>query len=152
MKIPFPGRRTRLIAIGYGLALFQWMSVEDNAVWPAALYGLGLAALIVNLTLLDKMGGKHIPLRYLAFAGALWGALLGLGTSLAVTGLMFFKNAVHAHFFLDYPPELMLAMLRRAPVWTAAGSLIGIGLTLVWLSIHSKKHERTSEEMAEGTT
>lgn len=152
MKIPVAGRHTRLIAMGYGLALFLWMSVEDNAIWPVTLYGLGLAALIVNLTLLDKMGGKFILPRYLPLIGAVWGALIGLGANIAVTGLMFFKNAVHAHFFLDYPPELMLAMLRRAPVWTAAGSLVGIGLKLVWLSRLSKKHERTPEEMAERTT
>ncbi len=152
MKIPVAGRRTRLIAMGYGLALFLWMSVEDNAVWPVTLHGLGLAALIVNLALLDKMGGKFIPPRYLPFAGALWGALIGLGASLAVTGLMFFKNAVHAHFFLDYPPELMLAILRRAPAWTIAGSLAGIGLALAWLSKLPKKNESTPEEMAEGTT
>lgn len=152
MKIPIAGRRTRLVAMGYGLALFLWMSVEDNAIWPVTLYGVGLAALIVNLTILDKIGGKFIPPRYLLFAGVLWGALLGLSASLAAAGLMFFKNAVHAHFFPDYPPGLMLAMLGRAPAWIAAGSLVGIGLTLVQLSTYTKKHGRTPEEMAEGTT
>lgn len=152
MIIPVPGRRIRLIAIGYGVALFAWMSVEDNAIWPVALYGLGLAALIVNLAISDKMNGRFISPRYLPFAGVLWGALVGLSASLAVVGLMFFKNAVHAHFFLDYPPELMLAMLGRAPAWTIAGGLAGIGLALAWLSILPKKNEPTPEEMAEGTT
>jgi len=151
MSIPAAGRRTRLIAMGYGLALFLWMSVEDNAVWPVSLYGLGLAALIVNLTLLDKMGGQFISLRYLPLVGALWGALIGLGASLAVTGLMFFKNAAHAHFFLDYPPELMLSMLRRAPAWTITGGLAGVGLALAWLSKLPKKNERTPEKLAEET-
>jgi hypothetical protein len=151
VTIPVAGRRARLIVMGYGAALFLWMSVEDNAVWPVTLYGVGLAALIVNLTLSDKIGGKFILPRWLPLAGALWGGLNGLSANLAVTGLMFFKNAIHAHFFLDYPPALMLAMMGRAPGWTAAGSLIGIGLALAWLSKLTRKHERTAKTVAEET-
>jgi hypothetical protein len=151
MRLPKLGKRARIVALGYGLALFLWMSVEDNAVWPVALYGLGLATLILYLTLSDKMGGKIIPVRYLPLAAALWGALMGLSAGIAITVLMFFKNALHAHLYLDYPPGLILAILQRAPIWAVAGGLAGIGFALAWLALGVKQDDRTAEEMAEET-
>lgn len=135
MRLPLPGRRTRLIALAYGMALFLWLSVEDDAVWPVTGFGLGLASLIIVLTLLDKLGGRVISVRRIPLAGMLLGALIGLATSLITAGLMFFKNAVHAHIFPDYPPGLMLSMIERAPVWSLAGGLLGLGLAWVWLAL-----------------
>jgi len=46
---------------------------------------------------------------------------------------MFFKNALHAHAFWDYPPPMVVAMLTRAPSWTLAGGLAGLGIGCLWV-------------------
>lgn len=135
IRIPQAGRRTRLLALGYGSSVFVWLTLEDNAVWPVTLLGLGLALLIVYLTLADKMGGQLFPMRWLPLVSAAGGALAGLAAGMSITGLMFFKNALHAHIFPDYPPGLMLATLQRTPAWTAVGALVGLGLGLAWIAL-----------------
>ena len=135
MYLPRPGRWSRLLALGYGIALFVWLSVEDTASWPAAVFGLGLSSLIVILLTLDKIGGRRLAGRYLPVFGLLLGALIGLGSSPAAAVLMFFKNARHAHIFLDYPAGMILAVLERAPLWAAAGALAGLSIGLAWLAL-----------------
>jgi hypothetical protein len=76
-----------------------------------------------------------IAARALPLAGALLGAALGLAAALTAATLMFFKNALHAHVFLDYPPALIGAMLARGPVWLLAGALLGLGAALGWLAL-----------------
>lgn len=132
LRLPALNRRTRLIAVVYGLLLFLWLSPEDNQVWPVALLGNGLAALLVARAVLVNLGGREIPARYVLPGAALLGGLTGLGGSVATALLMFFKNALHAHLFLDYPPGLLLAILQRAPGWALAGALAGFGLALLW--------------------
>lgn len=132
-------RRLRWLALSYGLALWLWLSVEDTAVWPAVLFGLGLATLMLALTFLDKLNLRWLPI---------FGLLVGLGTAVASTVLMFFKNAVHAHVFWDFPPGLMFAILQRAWVWAAAGGLVGLGLTL-WIKSFKHDHKQPSQEVAE---
>jgi hypothetical protein len=73
-----------------------------------------------------------------AWAVVLFGALLGAGTSVAAVGLMFFKNALHAHIFLDFPPALLLALLSRAPGWALAGALGGCGVVLLRRSLRAQ--------------
>ncbi len=136
MRLPSTGRWPQRLALIYGAALFLWFSVEDNTVWPVTLFGLGLAMLIMGLTTLGKIGQKVIPVRALLPLAAWFGGLTGLGTSIATAGLMFFKNALHAHVFLDFPPGLMLAILERAPVWGAVGMLVGCGLGLGCWAFH----------------
>jgi hypothetical protein len=133
MRLPILGRWSRLLALGYGIALFLWLSVEDVATWPAVLFGTGLSSLIIVLLTLDKIGGRWLAARYVPVIGFLLGAGAGLGTSIATAVLMFFKNARHAHIFPDYPPGMMLAILERAPLWGIAGSLAGLSLGLMWL-------------------
>jgi hypothetical protein len=48
---------------------------------------------------------------------------------------MFFKNARHSHLYPDYPPEQLLAMLGRAPIWMLAGAFLGLSLGLGWLAL-----------------
>jgi hypothetical protein len=146
MTIPHVGRRLRIIGLLYGFGLFLWMSVEDNAVWPVTLFGFGLSALMAALTFLDKLGGKKLPVRVLLPVVITSGALVGLGTAIATAVLMFFKNALHAHMFWDYPPGLILAIVRRAFAWASAGALVGLGLTLGWLALSS--YEQNTEEVA----
>ncbi len=135
IRLPHAGRRSRLLALGYGMIVFVWITLEDNAVWPVSVLGLELGLLIMYLTIADKMGGQTFPVRWLPLVGAVSGALTGLAAGIGITGLMFFKNAVHAHIFPDFPPGLMLAMLQRTPTWTAVGALAGLGFGLVWIAL-----------------
>ncbi len=88
------------------------------------LLGVGLALLLALRVVPRPFSGP-------AWAVVLFGALLGAGTSVAAVGLMFFKNALHAHVFLDFPPALLLALLSRAPGWALAGALGGAGVVLL---------------------
>jgi hypothetical protein len=133
VSIPHPGRRVRLLMLTYGLIVLFWLSPEESQVWPVALLGLGVSLLGVGVTLMNRMGGRTIPASYVAPGAALVGIIVGLGASIAVTFLMFFKNALHAHVYPDFPLPVMLAMLERAPVWGLAGLLAGLGLGLAWL-------------------
>lgn len=132
--IPHTGRRTRLAALATGAVVLIWLSLEDNTLTPVVLLGVTLAALITSLTTFDKLGGRRIPMRQLPVAAALAGAVIGLSASVMTAALMFFKNAMHAHLFPDYPPGLILAMLQRGPVWLVAGALAGLGMGLLWWS------------------
>lgn len=119
--------------MGYGLLIFIWLSPEDNAVWPVALIGLGLALLSTVWLIQRRLGGSVFPARYVLIGGILLGGIVGLGGALSATGLMFFKNALHAHVFWDFPPAMVLAMLTRAPSWALAGGLAGLGIGCLWL-------------------
>jgi hypothetical protein len=135
MRLPRPGRWLRWLMLGYGVAVFIWLAVEDVSTWPVTVFGWALALLISVLITLDKLGGRRLAARRAPLLSGFVGLTVGLGSSVAVTVLMFFKNARHGHLFPDYPPGMMLAMLERAPVWAAAGGLIGLGLGLGWLAL-----------------
>lgn len=135
LRIPTRSRRLRWLTLGYGILVFLWLSPEDNHVAPIAVLGGGLSALLVILMVTGRLGGKEIPARYIPLVGLALGAITGLGAALTTAGLMLFKNALHAHIFLDYPPGLMLDILARAPVWTLAGGLAGLGLGLAWVGL-----------------
>ena len=134
MRLPITGRWSRLLALGYGISLFFWLSLEDTSVWPVVIFGCGLAVLISLLVTLDKIGGRSVPARFVPVLGGLLGSITGLGVSVAVAALMFFKDARHAHVFPDYPTAMMLAILERAPIWALAGGLVGLSLGLGWLA------------------
>ncbi len=138
LRIPAPNPRTRLLAVVCGLLIFLWFTPEDNQVWPVTILGILLSLVVVGLTIIRRLGGTTIPARYVLPGALLVGALTGLGASLSIAGLMFFKNALHAHLFLDYPPGMMLAMLGRAPGWTLAGALVGLGTAFAWLAVERK--------------
>lgn len=133
LYLPRPNAALRLLTVAFGVVLFLWFSLEDNQTWPVVLLGLGSTGLIVLWSVLGRLGGQTIEPRYVTLGGLLIGALSGLGASVAVTLLMFFKNAWHAHVFLDYPVPMLLAMLGRAPFWTVAGALAGLGIAILWV-------------------
>ncbi|MEO8612201.1 MAG: hypothetical protein ABI690_30180 [Chloroflexota bacterium] len=135
IHIPTPNRRIRLVVMAYGLLLFLWFTPEDNQVWPVTLLGWGLAGLVVFMALVNKFGGRQIPARYVVPLLTVLCVLVGLGSSIATAGLMFFKNALHAHLFFDYPTPMLLAILERAPYWGIAGGLAGLGAALAWLAL-----------------
>lgn len=122
--------RRRLIALGYGLALFIWLQVEDNSPLPVALFGSGLSILLT----LDRLS-RTVPPRYRLAGSAALGAIAGLGATLATVALMVLKTGMHSHVFPDYPPGQMLELLQRAPVWTVAGALAGLGVALAMRAV-----------------
>lgn len=145
MRFP-AGPRIRLIALAYSAGLLVWLSLEESGVESVALLGLGLTALILVLTISARLGGRRIAARAVPLAGALLGALAGMGTAVAAAALMFFKNAFHAHIFLDYPPGLIGAVLQRAPAWTLAGALLGLGVGLAWLALRTGRDADGDDE------
>jgi hypothetical protein len=128
-----PNGRLRSITLAYGLLLFVWLSPEDNSVWPVATLGVGLAILSLVWFIRRRLGGSAFPAHYVPIGAALLGGIAGLGGALSSAGLMFFKNALHAHAFWDYPPAMVVAMLSRAPSWAVAGGLAGVGIGFLWV-------------------
>jgi hypothetical protein len=125
-------RRTRLLVLGYGIAVFFWLRLEDNTIVPAALAGLGLSLVGAFLWITNNLGGKTLRLRFVLPGAALLGTICGLGASAATAGLMLLKNGMHAHVFPDFPFGVIVEILQLAPLWALAGGLIGFGLALAW--------------------
>ena len=100
--------------------------------WPVALLGLGLSLLSVLWLVWRRLGGTVFAARYVPMGAGLLGEIVGLGGAVASAGLMFFKNALHAHAFWDFPPAMVVAMFTRAPSWALAGGLAGAGIGLLW--------------------
>lgn len=140
-QVPSRRRWLRWLTLGYGILTLLWLSREDNDVAAAALLGCGLPVLLAAFEATGRLGGRLISRRYVLAGGVALGALTGLATALSVAGLMLFKNALHSHFFLDYPPHIILGILQRAPVWTLAGALAGLGLALAWLVVKPDSDE-----------
>lgn len=132
--LPVPASFARTVTVLYGVLVFIWLSPEESQVWPVALLGIGLAGLTIMWTVGKWLGGRELTLLQVAALGLLAGALVGLGGNVAASALMFFKNALHAHAFPDFPPRLLLALLSRAPLWAVAGGLAGLGAALLWLA------------------
>lgn len=130
-------RRLRWLLIIYGVVVFFWLGPEDNHIWPVTLLGVFGAVLMVPQWMLGRVGGQQLSRRDVLLLLSLGGALMGISANLFTVGLMVLKNARHAHIFPDYPGGLLLAMLERAPVWAAAGGLIGLGLGLVLIAQHN---------------
>jgi hypothetical protein len=141
LQLPKPNRQLRFIIIGCGLLLFVWFTPEDQHVWPATLLGFGMVTLVIVWNILTRLGGKFVPTVYVLVGAVIVGVVVGAGTSVATAGLMFFKNALHAHLFVDFPTPLLLAVLERAPAWGLAGGLLGMGAALAWISLRQDTHE-----------
>ncbi len=132
--VPGAPKAFRWIVIITGIALFLWLSREDNSVRSVTFYGLMVALLALVAWIADRFGGQTLrPSRLIPFA-ALIGAGLGLSTGLATTTLMLLKSAMHSHVVPDYPPGLMAATLERIPAWSVAGALTGLALALLWIA------------------
>lgn len=141
IRLARPGNRSRLLALAYGLVVFVWLGLEDSALLPVVLLGTGLAALVVVLWVMARVGGRTLSLRGV-LVGLVWvGALIGGGASVAITLLMFFKTARHAHVLPDYPVQQMLDMLARTPIWMVAGGLAGLAVAFVWLAMRPSSHD-----------
>jgi hypothetical protein len=131
--VAVPKRRVRTITLMLGLLVFIWLTPEDNTVWPVALLGTGLALLGVIWLVQKHLGGRPFSGRDVIIGAMLLGGIVGVGATLASAALMFFKNALHAHTFWDFPPAMVVAMLTRAPSWAMAGGVAGIGVGFLWI-------------------
>lgn len=142
--IPHPSSKLRLFSVGYGAAVFLWLMPENDPL--IVVWGLGLVgALLMTVWAVRRlMGGRRVMLTRLVVGSALAGAGVGGGGIAAAAGLMFFKNALHAHDTWDYPPALLAALLERAPGWGLAGAMMGIGLSLLWIWITVRQLRRTA--------
>jgi hypothetical protein len=98
--VPVRSRRLRWLALNYGALVMLWLSREDNDVVGVTALGCGLSLLLLTFAVISQFGGRHIPARVVVAGGMVLGLLAGLGTAVATTGLMLFKNALHAHLFL----------------------------------------------------
>ncbi len=139
MTLPTRGKHFRNIALIFGVMLFIWTRIEDFQTLPVVVFGTALAFLLLSGWILGKFGGKTISNRALLIGGVLLGAVFGLSAGISTAALMFFKAASHAHIFPDYPPLQILAMLERAPAWTLAGALLGLGLVLLRFALQGIK-------------
>jgi hypothetical protein len=144
-RVPTPNRRMRLLVMGYGLLLFLWLTPEDQQVLPVTLLGLGMAGLGMSLTVMKRLGGRMIAGRMFVLSAIIAGVVIGLGGSIAIAALMFFKNALHAHLYFDFPVPMMLAMLESSPAWGLAGGFVGLGAALAWLALRQETHESGHE-------
>jgi len=133
--IVVPTRRLRWLSLIYGVVILLWLSREDNDVAGVAGLGCGLTVLLLVHSATGRLGGRPIPSTYVLIGAVVLGLLAGLGTAVITTGLMVFKNALHAHLYLDYPPHIVLGILQRAPVWGLAGGLMGLGMALAWCAV-----------------
>lgn len=135
-RIPQPDYRLRLGIMLLGVMILIWLSVEDQGTISVHLFGFVVAfVLLLQMTLRTYAGSPYRQLR-----GGFWltmGGLLGVLTAITTTLLMFLKTALHSHVYPDYPVEMMLATLLRAPVWGMVGLLIVSGGLLIQRAAHN---------------
>jgi hypothetical protein len=134
LRVPLGGASIRWAALVYAGSVLVWLNLEDTRMWPVALLGWGGALLLAARMTTRHIGGAVLNRSRALLAMAVLGAGVGLGSSLICAGLMFFKNALHAHLFLDFPPLMLLAMIQRGPGWAAAGALLGASVALLWMA------------------
>lgn len=135
---PLPGMIRRLLIIGLGGVLFFWTRIEDNDVLFVAAAGWGTSFLIALLWLLREP--RELSRRQFFLGGPLLGTAVGIGAALCTALLMLIKNGLHGHVFPDFPFGVILGILERAPAWSLAGALFGLGLALAWLTLASSNH------------
>lgn len=135
LRFPQPGSRLRAVTLLYGVSLFFWLGLEDNHTITVVLLGWGFSLLGLLWWTLRRTAGKLFAPSAAIIRVTLLGAGVGGGAVVATMALMFFKNARHAHIFPDFPPQMLIAVWERFPVWMAAGGLIGAAAAFVWLAV-----------------
>jgi len=140
MKFTIPSRNdlSRLLMVALGIVILVWSGVEDHDVITVTALGLLLSLATVTFYMMSRFGGRTLGLPQLAFS---FGAAVGAFSSVMTVLLMLFKDLRHGHIYPDYPPQLMLAILERLPLWTLAGGLAGLGLGFLlglWMPLHHR--------------
>jgi hypothetical protein len=131
--IQWPARSSALTALtlAFGIAFFLWIGYEDLTLIPVTILGAVLPPLCLAHFLMRRFGGSPLPARkgilLLTAGGLLAGCLIPLATAV----LMALKVSLHSHPNPDFPPEAVLAVMARTPVWALAGLLVGAALALL---------------------
>ena len=128
--------RLRIFTIIVATLTLLWSGTEDTNMQTTV--GLGLVwAVLVVIWMSHRVRSDAFATKFIV--PTLFGIIGFLAPTIGV-GLMFFKNARHAHPFPDYPLPLMVASLRAIPIWVLAGTLFGIGVLFalwVWRDLKS---------------
>ena len=139
-------RKYTLMAIGYGAIILAWLTPEDSTVLIVSILGAGLSLMILLLAVMRWFGGRSLAPRQWIPGMVIFGALVGFGAVWTTIFLMIFKNAWHSHAALDFPGEVVVAMVDRAIPWTLAGALLG-GATAFLRAGRIRPESRQSPEL-----
>lgn len=120
--------RARWNSIICGAVIFFWSGLEDNDLTAVTVLGVWLSISLISLWIISH---NALPTSNRATWALIFGAGLGILTSLSMAGLMLFKNLRHSHVFPDYPFEMMRDILTRAPFWAVGGMGITFGMFLL---------------------
>ena len=134
--------------IACAIAIFVWSTPEEDRLIFPALLGAWLAASVIWRWLVTRWAGCTLYGGGLFAMAALFGAASGALSSICAVLLMLFKDARHAHFYPDYPPAILGAMLTRLPAWTLAGTLAAVGAIVLLSMVYRRRTNTASPEPA----
>lgn len=134
----------RLLIIITGITLLFWSGLEDNQVTTVVILGWVLAGFTTFSLIQSRFGGQSIQPNTLVKLAPIIGATIGALASLITALLMLFKDVRHGHIFPDYPPQLMIAILERLPIWAISGALVLFGVILLSYVIYGDKSSSDS--------
>lgn len=132
MQIPARITGLRLLTILVAVTFFIWIPLEGSLTSATAL-AVGLALLSWGYWLQRRSGHWLRPWQW-ALLLTCGGAYVGLATAVSVLLLLVLKTGLHAHGPELTPAEISW-VIQRAPWWSGAGLLAGLGLGL--LTAHS---------------
>jgi len=98
---------------------------------PPIILGASLTAIVIAHFLLRRFGGAPLPTGKGMLLLSASGLLGGVAAPLVSTVIMALKVSLHSHDYPDYPPETVVGVLARAPVWALAGLILGAALALL---------------------
>jgi hypothetical protein len=127
--IDWPARHRlfSLSTFAAGLLFFVWIGADDESALGASLLGAALPSLFIARLLLHRFGGRTLTMRRTILLLCASGLLAGCLAPFITAVLIALKVSLFAE---PYPPELVLAVLARTPLWALAGLLAGGGLAL----------------------
>lgn len=121
--------RIRYFAILLGMVFFFWLPFEDTSeIIPlllACLFSAWIAAVYLSKT--QKRFRAILP-NYI-----LVGTLAGIAITPLTILLMALKTGLHGHSTPDFPPQQIISVVQRTPIWGIGGLLIGLGRG-IWLT------------------
>jgi hypothetical protein len=131
--VEWPARSRVLTALTYafGAAFFVWSGYEDTTLIPVTILGAALPLIFLAQFLTRRFGGQPLP----AYKGMLLlgagGLLAGCVTPLTIAVFMAIKVSLHSHANPDFPPQAVVNVMARTPVWALGGLLLGGALALI---------------------
>jgi hypothetical protein len=130
--VEWPARSRALTAatFAFGIAFFVWIGYEDTTLIPVTILGAALPLVFLAQFLTRRFGGSPLPARKGTLLLGASGLLAGCTSPLATAVLMALKVSLHSHANPDFPPEAVLGVMARTPVWALGGLLLGAALAL----------------------